>query len=646
MHVVSVIAHVDHGKTTLLDNILSYTKTISSISAGTLRYLDSRIDEQERGITLKLSFFQANDYVFIDTPGHMDFESLIECSSLLCDSFIFIVDVNEGITPRTLFLLNWMKHKECVLVLNKIDKMINKEMYSNIVQIIESMNVFLERDYFSWEKNNIIIASSILLYGINRKVFERIKPENTLKDAITFVFLMFSDCQESKSKKEKLLDFLSKKNIHFTNMKQLFPLSSAILESLEILKCKTIRSFDLNRIAVNSSLSINEIEDAIGICPYAIKMNDTKLFIVKLYEDLSKDSELLCMNDHESREAVVKKLFLFKNDAVEEINTPKAGSLVAIQANFPRNCLLYSKKVKNVRPVLYKTKPFYTETIAATEEMKEKIKDLSSNEPILHSKINKFDQIELFCEGKMHFEKIACDLNQSFQKITNTNHLYESPGNSSDISFQEQDFHFSIKISSNEQFSNQIQIVCDNIDDKNVQITENEMRNAISIFLGKGGCLLFEKISFAKIEVKFSGYSHRSIFQDFLKSLNKVYSDSEPIPVVSYYSIKLFVFEDLLGKCYKLLSRFQYKLTNENYDEQNSFFEIEFLIRKDLFNQFHDELKDITRGSFSLSVAQKGFIRFDDQDWTGFIELEKKKRGLIENEILVSEPEKQRTQKK
>ncbi|KRH94282.1 Translation elongation factor 2/ribosome biogenesis protein RIA1, partial [Pseudoloma neurophilia] len=245
MLVISVVAHVDHGKTTLLDNILSFTRTISPISAGTLRYLDSRIDEQERGITLKLSFFQAENYIFIDTPGHIDFESLIECSSFLCDSFIFIVDVNEGITPRTLSLLNWMKNKNCILVLNKIDKMVNKEVYMVTSQIIESMNVFLEEEYFVWEKNNIIISSSLSLYGLNFDKFKILKENNTLKDALAFIFLLSDDTEEIK--REKLLKLLKSKNIHTTEIKKIFPLSHTLLNSLKAIELGFVRNIDNER---------------------------------------------------------------------------------------------------------------------------------------------------------------------------------------------------------------------------------------------------------------------------------------------------------------------------------------------------------------------------------------------------------------
>ncbi len=82
--ITSMIAHIDHGKTTLIDSLITSTGFFSKSLADELRYLDSRKDEQERGITLKLSPIKLqNGHTFIDTPGHVDFDSLIFSSSAL-----------------------------------------------------------------------------------------------------------------------------------------------------------------------------------------------------------------------------------------------------------------------------------------------------------------------------------------------------------------------------------------------------------------------------------------------------------------------------------------------------------------------------------------------------------------------------------
>src|SRR6186997_520314 len=125
---VAIIAHVDHGKTTLVDGMLRQTGTFCSNEAVVDRVLDSGDLEREKGITIlaKQTTIEVDGIRLniVDTPGHADFGGEVERSLLLVDAVLLLVDAAEGPLPQTRYVLQkaMARHLPVIVALNKIDR--------------------------------------------------------------------------------------------------------------------------------------------------------------------------------------------------------------------------------------------------------------------------------------------------------------------------------------------------------------------------------------------------------------------------------------------------------------------------------------------------------------------------------------------
>ena len=125
---VAIIAHVDHGKTTIVDGILKHSGMFRDNEDVTNLSMDSNAIEKERGITI-LAKTTAIDYKgvrinILDTPGHADFGGEVERIMNMVDGVILVVDAYEGAMPQTRFVLKkaFEAHVKPIVVINKIDK--------------------------------------------------------------------------------------------------------------------------------------------------------------------------------------------------------------------------------------------------------------------------------------------------------------------------------------------------------------------------------------------------------------------------------------------------------------------------------------------------------------------------------------------
>jgi elongation factor 2 len=168
---MSVIAHVDHGKSTLTDSLVSKAGIIAAAKAGDMRFTDTRDDEKERGITIKstaISMYfsidkdelgaikqetNGNDFLInlIDSPGHVDFSSEVTAALRVTDGALVVVDCVEGVCVQTETVLRQSLGERIkpVVIINKVDRALlelqvsKEDLYQSFSRTIESVNVIV-----------------------------------------------------------------------------------------------------------------------------------------------------------------------------------------------------------------------------------------------------------------------------------------------------------------------------------------------------------------------------------------------------------------------------------------------------------------------------------------------------------------------
>ena len=172
----SIIAHIDHGKSTLADRLLDITGAITEREKQA-QLLDSMDIERERGITIKLNTVQlkynykGEDYTLhlIDTPGHVDFTYEVSRSLAACEGAILVVDAAQGIEAQTLANLYLAMENDLTIipVINKID-LPNADIDKVKKELMDNLGFSEDETILCSAKNGIGIKE--LIEAINKKL--------------------------------------------------------------------------------------------------------------------------------------------------------------------------------------------------------------------------------------------------------------------------------------------------------------------------------------------------------------------------------------------------------------------------------------------------------------------------------------------
>jgi len=337
---IGVIAHIDHGKTTLTDLLLAEAGLIPYNLAGEARVLDYLEEERRRGITIKaanislLHEVNGKEYVvnLIDTPGHVDFTGRVTRALRIVDGAIAIVDAVEEIMAQTEVVTRQALNElvKPVLFINKIDRLINElkltveEIQTKILRIIRDFNNIIElycelpfknKWKVSLSKENIILGSALHKWGLTIETARR-------------KGIRFSDIIEEY------------KRGNLQNLQEVIPLHKTLLEIIvrelpNPIEAQKYRIPKIWRGNLNSEIGRAMLEcDPNGptsICVTNVKRESRDGLIAtgRIFSGRIKDGDQVYLMGAK-RDSVIRQVSIYMGSFREHVRQLDSGNIVAL----------------------------------------------------------------------------------------------------------------------------------------------------------------------------------------------------------------------------------------------------------------------------------------------------------------------------
>ncbi len=442
-----LIGHIDHGKTTLSDSLLSEAGLLSPELAGEARALDFLEEEQKRGITMKsanisLYYEKAGEknepFVInlVDTPGHLDFSGKVTRALRLVDGVVVVVDAVEEIISQSETVIRQALEERVkpVLFINKVDRLIRElnltddKIRKKYTRIINDFNTLIEHFAESpfkqaWKVSpadgTVAFGSALHKWGFTLNMLNK----STLK---------FKDIRERYEK-----DTISERK--FEDLTVYFPIHEAILEMVvnHLPDPRTAQQYRIEKIWEGNKNS--EIARAMKSCdpgsPLVIclsKVQAEKHGLIATGRIFSgtctEKKEIFLMRENAIE--TIQKIALFMGQRRQRVKQLPAGNIVAIEGlkNVKSGETIIEPSIMNemvpFENVKYVTTPVVTvsiepEYLREIESMKEIIEHLLIEDPNLKFEINEENgEFLLSGMGPLHLEITAKEIEKRGVKVS------------------------------------------------------------------------------------------------------------------------------------------------------------------------------------------------------------------------------------
>ncbi|MFX0017558.1 MAG: GTP-binding protein [Promethearchaeota archaeon] len=442
-----LVGHIDHGKTTLSDSLLSEAGFLSPDLAGEARALDYLEEEQQRGITMKsanISLYYEKTLEdhkpflinLVDTPGHLDFSGKVTRALRLVDGVVVVVDaVEEIITQSETVIKQALQERvKPILYINKVDRLIrelkltDEEIRKKYTRIINDFNKLIKRYADKpfkkeWQvspaNGNVAFGSALHKWGFTLKILEKSE-------------LKFSDIK-ARYKKETY----SKET--YADLVIYLPIHKAILEMVvdhlpnpkeaQKYRIEKIWDGDINSEIGHAMRECNPLGPLV-ICMSKVQVDKQNLIATgRIFSGIcSKREEIFLLR--ENNYEVIQRTAIFMGQRREQVEKVPVGNIVAIEG-LKRlksgETIVESNYIDKMVPfedVKYVTTPVVTvsiepEYLRDMDEMRKLIENLMIEDPNLRFEINEENgEFLLSGMGPLHLEVTAKEIEKRGIKVS------------------------------------------------------------------------------------------------------------------------------------------------------------------------------------------------------------------------------------